>query len=94
MIPYFVAKYVLIVGVSATILVLSLTLDLLFSPLLPVVKFLIQIPVLVILVEYFRSSTIQHMSEQDVGAAFFFAAPLATFGATRLFADIGDLLGM
>jgi len=97
--PYFVAKYILIISVSVGVLLLSTALDILCAQLKPGLHFLIQIPVLVILVDIFRHWSLDHASDfditiSDMNAAFFFAAPLATFGAKSLFGDIRQLFGL
>lgn len=83
----------LILGVSITVLLISLTLDALCAPLPTVAQFIVQIPLLVLAVDALRRFALSRatrigLSADEINASFFFAAPLAAFGATTLFADM------
>lgn len=87
----------LILGVSITVLLLSLTLDAICAPLPAAAQFLIQIPLLVLAVDALRRAALVRataigLSTDEINASFFFAAPLAAFGSTTLFADMRQLL--
>ncbi len=87
------APAALILGVSITVLVLSIILDTLCAPLPPVVQFIVQVPVLVLAVDALRRAALARatdleLSSDEINASFFFAAPLAAFGASSLFRDI------
>lgn len=91
-------RIILILGVSIAAFGISLLLDLLLAPLPPILQILIQIPALVLLIEECRRYALANESrlglqEHDINGAFFFAAPLAAFGAMTLFADMRKLLG-
>ena len=91
------AHAALILGVSITVLALSLALDAICSPLPPAAQFLVQIPVLVLAVDVLRRTALAHaprigLSADEINASFFFAAPLAAFGAMTLFADMRRLI--
>ncbi len=87
----------LILSVSITVLLLSLILDTLCAPLPPVVQFIVQIPLLVLMVDALRRAALARattigLSKDEINASFFFAAPLAAFGAMTLFGDLRRLL--
>ena len=88
-----IARITLILAVSISAFAISLILDLLLAPLSPILQFIIQVPILVLLIEEGRnyvlanSATID-ISHQDINGAFFFAAPLTALAATSLFADL------
>jgi hypothetical protein len=91
------AHAALILGVSITVLLLSLTLDAICAPLPPVLQFLVQVPLLVLTVDALRRTALARataigLSADEINASFFFAAPLAAFGATTLFADMRKAL--
>jgi hypothetical protein len=91
------AHAALILSVSITVLALSLILDAICSPLPPAFQFVVQIPLLVLMVDAIRRATLAHapkigLSTDEINASFFFAAPLAAFGATTLFRDLRRLL--
>jgi hypothetical protein len=91
------AHAALILGVSITVLLLSLTLDAICAPLPPAFQFIIQVPLLVLMVDALRRATLDHapkigLSTDEINASFFFAAPLAAFGATTLFRNLRQLL--
>lgn len=83
-------RYGLALGISMGALLISITLDRLFASMSPVLQFIIQIPLLVLIVDEGRRYLIRSsgMSEEDINGAFFFAAPMAAIGATSLFSDI------
>jgi hypothetical protein len=87
------ARIVLILGVSIAAFGTSLLLDLLLSPLPPLLQFLIQVPAIVLLIEGGRDYVLANadrlgLTHRDINGAFFFAAPLAALAATSLFTDI------
>jgi hypothetical protein len=89
----FVARVVLIIGISIAALLISLTLDLLLSPLPALMQFLIQVPAIVLLMDELRRHLLReapryNLTEADVNGAVFFAAPLAAFAAVDLFRDL------
>lgn len=92
-----IAHAALILAISTTVLVLSLILDALCAPLPPVAQFIVQIPLLVLAVDALRRAALARantlgLSTDEINASFFFAAPLAAFGASTLFRDIRHLL--
>jgi hypothetical protein len=92
----FANRFLFTIGVSIVALLTSLILDRLLAPLSALPQFLIQIPVLVIVMDEFRRIVLDHasaygLSIDDVNGTFFFAAPLASFGATSLFRDMKSL---
>lgn len=91
-----VYRIAMILGISIVTLLISMTLDTVLAPLPGHVQFLIQIPALVLAMDELRHWTAARSAEfyvtvDEVNGAFFFAAPLAAFGATNLFADIRRL---
>ena len=97
MLPYLAAHYLFTVAISVGVLLLSLVLYTIFAPLPAALQFVIQIPLLVLIVDAFRHAITTHatafeLTESDINASFFFAAPLAAFGASSLFRDIRRLL--
>jgi hypothetical protein len=89
----FVARIVLIIGISIAALLISLTLDLLLSPLPALIQFLVQVPAIVLLMDELRRHLLReapryNLTEADVNGAVFFAAPLAAFAAVDLFRDL------
>lgn len=87
------AHVALILGVSVTVLVLSTILDMVCAPLPAVAQFAVQIPLLVLAVDALRRAALVRATElelsaDEINASFFFAAPLAAFGASSLFTDI------
>ncbi len=92
-----IAHATLILGVSITVLTISVLLDALCAPLPPVAQFIIQIPLLVLAVDALRRAALARastigLSVDEINASFFFAAPLAAFGASTLFRDIRRIL--
>lgn len=88
-----VYRIAMILGISIVTLLISITLDVLLAPLPGHIQFLVQIPALVIAMDELRRwaqgrAADLHVTADDINGAFFFAAPLAAFGATSLFADI------
>jgi hypothetical protein len=89
----FIHRYTLALGISILALLISIALDRLLSPLSPLLQFVIQVPILVLIVDEGRHALIQAgFPTDDVNGAFFFAAPLAALGATSLFIDIRKTL--
>lgn len=89
----FVARVVLIIGISIAALLISLILDLVLSPLPALIQFLIQIPAIVLTMDELRRVLITeapryNLTEMDVNGAIFFAAPLAAFASVDLFRDL------
>lgn len=90
-------RIALILAVSISAFAISLALDLLLSPLPPLLQFLIQVPALVLLIEEGRNyalanATTLGVSHRDINGAFFFTAPLSALAATSLFADVRGLM--
>jgi len=88
-----VARIALAIGISIAALLISLTLDMLLSPLPPLIQFLVQIPALVLLMDEARRVVLKEaprydLTEADVNGTFFFASPLAAFAAVDLFRDL------
>lgn len=90
-----IVRAALAIGVSVAALLISLALDRLLAPLSAIPQFLIQIPILVLTMDYLRTLTIHHttdyLSADAVNGAFFFAAPLAAVGSSSLMQDIRQL---
>jgi hypothetical protein len=89
----FANRFLLTIGVSIVSLLISLTLDRLLAPLSALPQFLIQVPILVLIMDEFRCLVLHHaaaygLSTDDVNGTFFFAAPLAAFGSISLFSDL------
>jgi|LauGreDrversion4_2_1035121.scaffolds.fasta_scaffold1940016_1 hypothetical protein len=86
----FTHRYILALGISIAALLISIALDRLLSPLPTVTQFILQVPLLVLIVDEGRRYLIQNAGfpADDVNGAFFFAAPLAALGATSLFLEI------
>ena len=90
-------RIALILVVSIASFAISLALDLLLSPLPPLLQFIIQVPILVILIEEGRLYVLNNekrigLGEMEINGAFFFAAPLAAFAAFSLFKDITSIV--
>lgn len=89
------ARTALAIGVSIAALLISLALDRLLAPLSAIPQFLIQIPTLVLAMEYLRTLAIHHasglLSADAVNGTFFFAAPLAAVGSSSLIQEIRAL---
>jgi hypothetical protein len=90
----FLHRYALALGISIVALLISIALDRLLSSLSPVTQFLLQVPILVLLVDEGRRALLAYteLPPDDINGAFFFAAPMAALGATSLFADIRKTL--
>lgn len=91
------ARIALILGISIVALLISLTLDALFAPLPGPLQFVVQIPLLVLAMDFIREwispyAIRQGILNEQVDSAFFFAAPLAALGARSLFADIRRMI--
>ncbi len=91
------ARIILILGVSISAFTISLALDLLLSPLPPLLQFLIQVPAIVLLIEEGRTYALANetalgLTHRDINGAFFFAAPLAALAAASLFADVRKVI--
>lgn len=89
----FVARIALIIGISIAALLISLILDMILSPLPPLVQFLVQVPAIVLIMDEIRRATLREapkydLTETDVNGAVFFASPLAAFAAVDLFRDL------
>jgi hypothetical protein len=91
-------RVALVIAVSLAALLISLALDRMFASLSAIPQFLIQIPTLVLIMDYLRARVIDHVEEahgltvDDVNGAFFFAAPLAAVASADLMAEIRRLL--
>jgi hypothetical protein len=90
----FITRAILAVGVSIVALLISLTLDRILAPLTIFPQFIIQIPLLVLLMETVRQTALIYlprthgMTIDEINGAFFFAAPLAAAAATDLMGEI------
>jgi hypothetical protein len=92
----FANRFLLTVGVSVVALLTSLVLDRLLAPLSALPQFLVQVPAVVLIMDEFRRLVLHHASAygltaDDVNGTFFFAAPMAAFGAVSLFSDLKRL---
>ena len=86
----FAHRYILALGISVAALLISIALDRLLAPLPTLLQFIVQVPLLVLIVDEGRRYLIQTVGlpADDVNGAFFFAAPLAALGAASLFLEI------
>jgi hypothetical protein len=89
----FAARFMLTIVVSVVALLTSLVLDRIMAPLPALPQFFVQVPILVLLMEEFRALVLRHagaygLTADNVNGTFFFAAPLAAFGALSLFRDL------
>ena len=87
--------YLLIVGISIAVLLISVILDTLCAPLSPAFQFVVQVPLLVFAVDTLRSWVLSqewNLSESRINSSFFFAAPLAAVASRTLMGDIGRLI--
>ena len=90
-------RVALILVVSISAFIISFLLDLVLSPLPVILQFMIQIPILVILIEEGRRYALANekrlgLGEIEINGAFFFTAPLAAFAAITLFKDITRII--
>jgi len=83
-------RYTLALGISVAALLISIAIDRLLAPLPTLLQFIVQVPLLVLIVDEGRRYLIQTAGfpTDDVNGAFFFAAPLAALGATSLFLEL------
>jgi hypothetical protein len=89
----FANRVVLTIVVSIVALLTSVVLDRLLAPLAVLPQFLIQVPILVLIIDEFRRLVLKEapaygLTVDDVNGTFFFAAPMAAFGAISLFRDL------
>ncbi len=92
-----VARIALILGISIAALLISVILDIVFAPLPHIAQFMIQVPLLVLAMDELRTAIgsvapAYGLSPSHVDSAFFFAAPIAAFGATNLFTDMARII--
>ncbi len=90
-------RYILIILVSLFTLFFSFLLDVLLRPIPPAMRFFIQVPVLVIVMDDMRLMLHDYaekfrLVKEHVDGAFFFAAPLAALASGSLFKDMRSLL--
>ncbi len=90
-------RYFLIIGVSIFTLLFSVALDKLLVPIHPAMRFFIQIPVLVTVMDNMRLMLHDYAEQfrlvkEHINGAFFFAAPLAALASGSLFQDMRSLL--
>jgi hypothetical protein len=90
-------RVALILVVSISAFIISFLLDLVLSPLPVILQFMIQIPILVILIEEGRRYALTNkkrlgLDEMEINGAFFLTAPLAAFAAVTLFKDIEGVI--
>jgi hypothetical protein len=91
----------LIIGISSVTLLISMIIDTICSVLTyPIVKFLVQVPITVMIVNMLRDITIHltathfHFTETDIDGMFFFTAPLAALGSPLLFASTKEVFSI
>ncbi len=93
----FVERYTLIVSISVLTLGISVALDQLLSVIHPAIRFFIQVPILVILIDELRLFLHSYaayfdMNQEHVNGAFYFSAPLAALASGTLFKDIRSFM--
>ncbi len=86
-------KYGLILFVNVIVISAAFGIDFALAPLTPITQFFVQIPILVLLIDWIYRTVIAYkdrigVSSLDIDAAFVFAAPLAAFASPTLFADL------
>ena len=86
-----------IIAINGLVMIAAFILDRTLRTLPPAAQFVVQIPLLVIAVDEFRhwclsNATRLGLTERDINAAFFFAAPLAALASASLLADTRALL--
>lgn len=90
-----VYRFLLAIGISIGTLLISIILDALFAPFPIAIQFILQIPLLVILIDEWRRWLLakkeQYLSKEDIDGCFFFAAPMAAFGSFTLFKSLERL---
>jgi hypothetical protein len=89
----FAHRVILTIVVSVIALMTSVVLDRLLAPLAVLPQFLIQVPIVVLIIDEFRRIILKEapaygLTPDDVNGTFFFAAPMAAFGAVTLFRDL------
>lgn len=88
----------LAIAVSVVTLLTALVIDLVLEPLPVVAQFVIQIPIIALVMDELRRLVVKHvaqahgLTEDDIDGTFFFAAPLAALASTHLMGDISSLL--
>jgi hypothetical protein len=87
-----VYRILLAIVVSVASFALAVAIDMMFAPVPLVVRFLFQIPLLIILIDESRRWLLANiknlddtLSAEDINGCFFFAAPMAAFGSLTLF---------
>ena len=89
-------RFLLVVGISLVTLLISITLDFALASLPVTLQFLIQIPILVLILEEGRRWMVRTLDTtltvDEINSCFFFAAPLAAFGSMRLFQGLERIL--
>ena len=95
----FMYRFILATVISIFSLLISILTDMLFSPLPIILRFIFQIPILVIAIEEFRRILLENiqfmkgsLTEREINSCFFFAAPMAAFGSVTLFRELRRLL--
>lgn len=91
-------RFLLAIVISIGSLLISILVDMLFSPLPVALQFLFQIPVLVVVVDEARRILLENirfmegrLTDGEINSCFFFAAPMAAFGSVTLFRELGRL---
>jgi len=88
-----VYRFLLAIVISVVTLLISTVIDIIFAP-LPF-AFLLQIPVLVILMDegrrWLNALLDKTLSKEDIDGCFFFAAPIAAVGSFSLFKSLEKL---
>jgi len=88
-------RFLLAIVISIGSLLIAVIVDMLFSPFPTVLQFILQIPVLVIVIDESRRLLLSNMgdslTEGEINSCFFFAAPMAAFGSLSLFRELEKL---
>jgi len=91
-----VYRFLLVIGISLATLLISITLDVAFASLPIAMQFLLQIPILVLILEEGRRWMVRTLDTtltiDDINGCFFCAAPIAAFGSMRLFQGLERIL--
>jgi hypothetical protein len=92
-------RYILIIGVSIIALVISAVLDKMLSFMPRSLRFLIQLPVLVMIIDEIRVWVKERaptfdLHPQYVDGAFFFAAPLTAVASRYLIRDVRSFVSL
>jgi hypothetical protein len=91
------AYILLSIAAAATTLLLAVAIDRLLSPFSLGLKFIIQIPVVVIAIDSLRQFVLEHahmvdLEKADVNGCFFLASPMVSVGSVNLMSGIKALI--